>query len=127
MKIFDIKKVKLFNDWSVESIKISKPYAGLLEGSPYSPFVQEQFFKTIREITKNKSGYGEQALNHIPRSIENEKGKLLKSFKIEIDLTSSSYEKHTKIITYLNEKEELEDVLNEILLNSELVIGESVD
>lgn len=121
MKVFNISDIKLKDEWDVNSIRISHSYEGLLEGSPYSPFIKEIYSKIIHKIVKNKSGFGEQAMNQVPRFQPNE---LLKSIRIDVEVTNTEH--HADIITYMDETEELEDVLNEVIADGLFVVGELV-
>lgn len=121
MKLFELRGIKLINDWTIETLHIEKPYGGLMEGNPRDPLAKKIFENVIHKVMKNTSGFGEHALNQVPRLQENG---LLKKIKIEVDITDGTMDKHSCIITYMDETEELEEVLNNVILDPEFVAGE---
>jgi len=112
MKLINIRDIKLDDGWVVETLELSKPYAGLIEGDPHSEPVKKMFNKVVHMIVK-KTGYDE-ARNVVPRHQDNG---LLKPLKVKVRVIDASYDRNADITTHFDEGEDIEDVLNEIIRN----------
>ena len=115
--------IRLKNDWSVNYYRVASAYEGVLEGKP-GQWLNDRMLRSCKGEIKRDIGIPVEEINVVPRYVTPEgEYPVLKHIKVFTFLMNyTGDEKCTTIATFLDEQEELENVLNEILDDPSLII-----
>lgn len=117
MKLISPKRIKLIDSWKMDYMRVDSVYSGVLEGG-ISDGTNDFILKGSKYYFKKLEGRNEEDVNVIPRYM----GKISQVLKpLQLHTLLNDMDNLVFLVTFLDETEEVEDVINEILSMPELI------